>query len=107
MKRTGPPARKTPMRRVSKKMRKRDAAYPSSRTAIYERAEGMCEASTCGIECPKPMTDVHHIRGREIPDPHDLSNLIGLCWWHHRKVHAEPEWARETGLMATRHGGAA
>ena len=105
MKRTGPPARKTPMRRVSKKMRKRDAAYPSSRTAIYERAEGMCEAR-CTTSCAGDGHQVHHIAGRGGPDPHRLGSLLLVCAACHAEIHANPEWAYEAGLMVSRRGGA-
>ena len=104
MKRT--PLKRTGISPVSKRRRKRDASYNDARDYVHARGEGICEASTYGIACGQSMSDVHHIAGRGGPDPHNLANLIGLCWWHHRKVHAEPEWARETGLMATRHGGA-
>jgi hypothetical protein len=36
-------------------------------------------------------------------DPHRLSNLLGLCKDCHTLAHQEPEWAREHGLMVSRH----
>ena len=96
--------RRSPVRRQSARRRRRDATYPAARQAVYARADGACEASNYGFPCGNPMTDIHHLAGRNISEPHDLSNLVGLCSWHHRKVHAEPAWAYETGLMRKRHG---
>jgi 5-methylcytosine-specific restriction endonuclease McrA len=83
---------------VSDRRRKRDAVYPQRREQVWERGNGMCEF--CGMAA---MTDVHHIAGRGGPDPHRLTNLIGLDAECHRRAHAEPEWARQVGLMRTRH----
>ena len=86
------------MRSVSDRRRKRDAVYPARRQQVWERGNGMCE--WCGMAA---MTDVHHIAGRGGPDPHRLENLVGLDAECHRRVHAEPEWARSVGLMRSRH----
>jgi 5-methylcytosine-specific restriction endonuclease McrA len=82
---------------VSDRRRKRDAVYPARRREVFERGGGVCE--WCGID---EMTDVHHIAGRGGPDPHRLDNLVGLDAECHRRVHAEPEWARSVGLMRSR-----
>jgi 5-methylcytosine-specific restriction endonuclease McrA len=89
------------MKPVSDKRRKRDAVYPERRQQVWERANGMCEH--CGMA---PMGEVHHIAGRggPHPDPHRLENLAGLCSPCHARVHREPEWARSVGLMRTRLG---
>jgi 5-methylcytosine-specific restriction endonuclease McrA len=86
------------VRAVSDKRRKRDAVYGERRRQVWERGDGLCE------HCHAVMTEVHHIAGRGGPDPHRLSNLIGLCGPCHRRVHGEPEWARSVGLMRTRLG---
>jgi len=85
------------VRAVSDKRRKRDAVYPQRRREVFDRAGGVCE--WCGLYA---MTEVHHRAGRVGPDPHRLTNLVGLCASCHRSVHANPEWAREVGLMASR-----
>ena len=87
------------MRAVSDRRRKRDAVYPARRREVWERGNGVCEH--CGNA---EMGSVHHIAGRRIPDPHALSNLVGLCESCHRRAHAEPEWARSVGLMRSRLG---
>lgn len=87
------------LRAVSDRRRKRDAVYGERRRQVWERGNGMCEH--CGMAA---MGEVHHIAGRGGPDPHRLANLVGLCGGCHRRAHAEPGWAREVGLMATRLG---
>ena len=86
------------MKAVSDRRRRRDAVYPQRRVEVWERANGMCEF--CGMAA---MTDVHHLAGRGGDDPHRLSNLIGLDAECHRRAHGEPEWARQVGLMRSRH----
>ena len=104
--------KRTPLKRtgrispVSKRRRARDASYPSSRTAIYERAEGMCEAR-CTTSCAGDGHQVHHVAGRDGPDPHRLGSLLLVCAACHAVIHANPEWAYGAGLMVSRHGGAA
>lgn len=108
MKRTGPPARRTPLARsdrlrpVSARRRKRDAPYPAARQAVREREEGCCQR--CRIYLLPDIGEVHHIAGRGGHDPHRLSNLALLCPACHRWVHANPKAAREAGLMRTRLG---
>ena len=86
------------MKAVSDRRRRRDAVYPQRRVEVWERAGGVCEycrAAAC--------EQVHHLAGRGGSDPHRLSNLIGLCDPCHRRAHGEPEWARQVGLMRSRH----
>lgn len=83
---------------MSARRRKRDAVYPERRQQVWERGNGMCEY--CGMAA---MGSVHHLAGRGGPDPHRLDNLIGLCEPCHRAAHGSPAWAREVGLMRTRH----
>ncbi|HVE28308.1 MAG TPA: hypothetical protein VNC22_23030 [Sporichthya sp.] len=48
----------------------------------------------------------HHARGRNLNHPeisNDPANLRCLCDRHHKFVHDHPRWAREVGLMLTRH----
>jgi 5-methylcytosine-specific restriction endonuclease McrA len=86
------------VKQVSDRRRKRDAVYPARRREVFERGEGMCEF--CLIA---PMQEVHHLYGRGGPDPHALERLIGLCSVCHQSAHAHPNWAREHGLMRSRH----
>ena len=104
LKRGSGPKRTGTLKPVSDRRRKRDAGYPESRTAIYSRAEGMCEAR-CTIECAGGGHQVHHIAGRGGPDPHRLDNLLLCCAPCHDHIHANPERAYANGWMASRHGG--
>lgn len=87
------------MKQVSDKRRKRDAVYAERRVDVWEREGGLCERCR-----RRAMTCVHHIAGRGGDDPHRLDNLAGLCDDCHRRVHADPVWARSVGLMRSRHG---
>jgi 5-methylcytosine-specific restriction endonuclease McrA len=89
--------KRSPVRAVSSRRRKRDAVYPERRRQVWERAGGVCEFCHGAA-----MTDVHHLAGRGGPDPHRLDNLIGLDAECHRRAHGEPEWARAVGLMRSR-----
>ena len=86
------------MKAVSDRRRRRDAVYPQRREQVWERNTGICEHCQT-----RPMTEVHHIAGRGGPDPHRLTNLIGLCRNCHTWAHEHPEEARKAGLMSTRH----
>jgi 5-methylcytosine-specific restriction endonuclease McrA len=86
------------VRAVSDRRRKRDAVYPQRRQEVWERGTACVSIAGHG-----GYGEVHHIAGRGGPDPHRLSNLVGLCAECHRRAHSEPVWARRVGLMATRH----
>lgn len=90
------------MRPMSAKRRKRDRNYQDARAAVWERADGMCEAPVHADGCVGQMHDTHHIAGRLGPDPHRLDNLKGLSKSCHAKAHLNPEWAYETGLSIHR-----
>lgn len=102
--------RKTPMARggrinpVSARRRARDEPYPERRRQVYARANGRCEFvdETNGRRCPGRMAEVHHLQGRGGPDPHRLELLVGLCGWHHDRIHANPAWAYTNGWMIRR-----
>lgn len=99
--------KRTRLRPVSSKRRKRDRNYPEARRLTFQRANGRCEVFIDGVRCPLGCEQVHHLAGRGGPDPHRLDNLLGVCRWHHDLIHANPEWARHYGLMVSRHGGGA
>lgn len=100
--RGGTLARRTRIRQVSDRRRRRDSTYPSSRRQVYERANGMCEAQVGGGVCEGPGWQVHHLAGRGGPDPHRLENLLLTCAPCHRWIHAHPEAAYAVGLMVRR-----
>jgi len=89
--------KRTQLRAVSDRRRRRDAAYPERRRQVWARGGGVCE--WCGVDA---MAEVHHRAGRVGPDPHALSNLVGLCSACHRRAHAEPAAARAAGVSRSR-----
>lgn len=99
--------KRTRIKPVSDRRRRRDANYHDQRKRVWERADGRCEWAEDGRRCPSPMTDCHHRAGRLGSDPHRLGNLVGLCAPHHRQAHADKPRAIELGISASRHGGAA
>ena len=90
--------KRTRMKAVSDKRRKRDAVYPAARHTVWARSEGICEVCHAA-----PVEQVHHIAGRGGVDPHRLANLLGVCAEDHARIHQNPEWARYKGYMASRH----
>lgn len=91
------------MRQVSRRKAGRDRGYSDARDAVFERAEGLCEAMA-GSECSGRCEQIHHRAGRGGDDPHRLENLLGCCaWCHHEVIHRYPELARERGWSVSRH----
>lgn len=95
--------KRVPLRAVSSRRISRDAAYPSSRRAIYDRADGMCEAM-CNDRCQRYGHQVHHLAGRSGPDPHRLDNLLLCCRPCHDHIHANPALSYDRGWMVRRNG---
>lgn len=52
------------------------------------------------VVCGGRGTDLHH-RQRRRDGGHARTNIILLCRDDHAKVHANPEWARERGLIVS------
>jgi hypothetical protein len=55
----------------------------SARRAVHARDRG-CRFPGCG---ERTFIDVHHVRHRARGGGHEISNLVELCWFHHRLVH--------------------
>ena len=63
---------------------KKAPAIPrATRRAVRRRDQG-CRFPGCGA---RVFTHVHHIRHRAHHGTNDLTNLVELCWHHHRLVH--------------------
>lgn len=58
-------------------------ATPSQRRALHLRDNG-CVISGCGVTAP--YTQPHHVTPWALGGKSDLSNLVSLCWIHHRQV---------------------
>lgn len=63
--------------------RRADQVYKASSEAVIERDGGLCRV------CGRPASEVHHLRPRSLGVNHDPSNLVCLCAWCHRDVHAK------------------
>ena len=63
--------------------RKAPAIPASTRRAIRARDRG-CRFPGCG---GRAFTNIHHIRHRARFGGNELTNLVELCWFHHRLVH--------------------
>lgn len=97
--------RRTRIRSVSAKRRRRDRAYQAARAAVFERAGGRCEARA-SFACTGRVEEVHHVAGRGGEDPHRLSNLLGVCSPCHDHIHRYPQLSYDRGWMVRRNGAA-
>lgn len=118
MKRSGPPSRRTPMRRTGisrgdSRMRRTRLSPVSDkragesderfevRSAAWHRAGGRCEAEHIvpEVQCAGPM-DVDEIVPRGVrPGGHlDIDNVQLVCRAHHDWKHANPAEAQARGL---------
>lgn len=55
----------------------------------------------CSV-CDVKATEVHHKAGRLGARLTDPGNLLSVCGPCHARIHANPAWARERGLMVSR-----
>lgn len=129
MKRRNPISRKAPFKKTwgalkrtrlrprSKKRERDDRLYSAKRKAFLaahpycqawltehvlpldftmEQAEQLARNGM--LDCP-PSTDIHHVkrRGRYYLDE---STWLAVARSSHRKIHDNPRWARELGLLA-------
>jgi 5-methylcytosine-specific restriction endonuclease McrA len=91
MRRSGFPARRSPIRRRR--------VNPTARAAVLAR-DGRCmfaEATLDAGPCAGPL-HVHHVRPRSRGGGDEPANLVSLCGQHHAWVHAHPAAARQAGL---------
>lgn len=84
-----------PIRKRSVKMETKMREYHRKRRAFL-KGNPVCAASICR----KPATEVHHRVGRVGDLLTDEKHFVGLCPFHHRKVHSDLLWARNEGLIA-------
>ena len=63
--------------------RKAPAIPASTRRAVHARDRG-CRFPGCG---GRAFTNIHHIRHRARFGGNEMTNLVELCWFHHRLVH--------------------
>jgi hypothetical protein len=96
--------RRTRIRPVSDRRRRRDKVYGTRRVQVMTRSGGLCEAPVHTIGCSGRCEQIHHRGGRVGPDPHRLDNLLGVSVACHRAAHGSPLWAYATGLSVRRNG---
>jgi hypothetical protein len=63
--------------------RKAPAIPAATRRAVRARDKG-CRFAGCG---GRVFTHIHHVRHRSRKGGNELTNLVELCWFHHRLVH--------------------
>jgi hypothetical protein len=84
--------------------KKAPAIPASTRRAVRRRDKG-CRFPGCG---GRAFTQVHHVKHRAHFGGNEMTNLVELCWFHHRLVH-EGGWSvrfDETGdVLAIRPNG--
>lgn len=93
--------RRTPLRRVSKKRAAQNRTYTKKRKAFLIRFP-VCQicASLVGEDGPAYRSEeVHHRNGRIGVALLDEEKWLAVCRDHHRKIHAEPKWARSRGWL--------
>jgi hypothetical protein len=86
--------RRTRIRSVSPKARAKKAAYSPLRADVIVRDGNAC--CVCGSSI---FLHAHHrlLRSRGGRDEHE--NLVTVCAFHHRLIHAFPAWATAVGLI--------
>jgi hypothetical protein len=104
LKRSAMPPRTKRINPVSRKRRAQAPARRACIAAVRERSGGRCEfVGMNGQRCKQAGDHVHEIlsraRGGSITDE---ANCLDLCWWHHNRVHLNPAWATERGLLRSR-----
>lgn len=114
MKRNTPLKRSTkPIRRVSKKRAKQLRTYSTLRKEflalhpicqVWLKEQGITESDTAIFHlllddyAPR-ATEVHHMNRRNGARLNDEAYWLAVCAEAHRRIHAEPSWARAEGFL--------
>lgn len=85
--------KRTPLKRVSSKQRKRLAEYSKLRKE-YFKEHPMCECEGCN----KRAEDIHHMAGRG-RNTNKVETWMAVCRKCHDRIHANPSWARKVGYL--------
>ncbi len=69
------------------------ATLPSIQTVpAHLRKAVMLRDEQCRINsCTAPIAEIHHLIFLSQGGPTTMSNLAGLCWYHHHMIH-EGKW---------------
>lgn len=95
--------RRTRLKPMSVKRRRRNEEYRKVRDTVAERE--LCEAQVSGV-CRIYGAHAHHILRRSQGGADTPENLAWLCAPCHEWTHQHPEWAKGVGLLRSRDDGA-
>lgn len=85
--------KRSPLRTVSAKRRRENAARKAVRHAVFERDGYTCRLAGLGVgECFGPLTP-HHILKASQGGPYIEDNLAALCAYHNDAIEASAEVA--------------
>lgn len=94
-----PLRRKTPLRasrglRRASRLRRTQLRKYSEERLEFLRAHLFCQICKNAVS-----TEAHHVRGRIGKRLLDFANCLAVCFNCHRKIHADPKWARGQGYL--------
>lgn len=89
--------RRKPINRVSPRKVAYNEELAAITPAIIARAGGLCEV--CRVAT---INHVHHRKRRSQGGPNTMANLMGVCDFDHRMIHANPQWSYERGFLIRR-----
>lgn len=101
MKPRGVPIRRTPLKRVAfrPKRKVRDNEFsPEVRRQIGVRCAGRCEART--PVCEGPAEHIHHVRPRSHGGMGTIDNGLAVCRYCHGYIHNHPLISLQHGWLA-------
>ncbi len=87
--------KRTPLRKVSRKRAGELKLYAALRGTFLQQ-HPFCQVIGC---YPGPSTEIHHRNGRNGKRLLNTDKFIAVCRACHRKIHDNPRWAREQGLL--------
>jgi hypothetical protein len=108
--------KRTPLKRISRKqaaIKRSLAKLVKAYLESHPRCEFMMTDNDCAVwgegpdgnlyQCPRPSTNVHHIRGRSAKYTLDVTTFMANCNYHHPNyIHfVAPKEAREKGYIKT------
>lgn len=100
MKRSGPLARRTPLRAVGKKAQRDRAELRDVRAEVLLRSRGRCEARGFSPLCTGYGTQAHHIVRRSQGGTNDPANLLWVDAACHVAIHHHPAAAMRAGFLS-------
>lgn len=90
-----------PLRKRSRTQDRRARALALNAETCARRAGGLCEAR-CSDRCVGRGEHAHHVIRRSQGGTDDLINLLWVCGPCHAHIHANPDLARDAGLLGGR-----